>query len=1238
MDTRILKPKELSCDPNAPDSSKIFKFWLRTVEDFIASLQESSPGDSINKVRIIISCLSPEIYPFVEDILDYEEIVDVLQKTYIKRKNNVYARYLLLSRQQNPNESISAYLQALKTLAKDCTFSSVSAECYRNELIRDSFINGLISPTIRQRLLEMDSLELQKAHELADSLDRAQKQSSMMGKGLFQSPVVAVAPRNVSDNTMNGSQITDSEEIGDKNEALAVSFDRDGTARGGVNKTCFFCGGSQIHKRIFCPARDVECRKCHKIGHFAKVCRGSLQKSNRTLSASNATVFKECDNKIPSIIATAPNCLSMAVTTAVMKGITINVLFDSGASENFVDLKTVNKLQLEVQRTSYADICMASRNFSMKTLGSIVSSITVLDREYTNVRFDIIQNLCADAILGQEFFKKHKEIIFKPGGSEEPLIIEEPYTRHLCVSAAKVEPPFLFEFMSSDVKPIAIRSRWYSKDDKEFIDRQIQELLNDDVIEPSRSPWRAQVVVVQKDNRKKRMVIDYSQTVNKFTKLDAYPLPKIESIINKIAQEKYYSSLDLRSAYYQVPLKEEERYYTAFEASGRLFQYKRLPFGVTNGVSAFQRIIDEFISRNNLNKTYAYLDDLTVTGSTLEEHDENLKALLDAAERDNLTINEEKSRFRMTTIKMLGYEIEFGQIRPDRERLQPLIDLSAPSTAKELKRINGMFAYYARWISNFSCKAEPLLKTTTFPLSTNARKAFDDLKSELVKASLGSIRDGVPFDVECDASDHTIAAILSQNGRPVAYMSRTLNAHEQNYPSVEKEATAIIEAVRKWSHFLKGRYFSIITDQKSISYMFDQTNHGKIKNSKILMWRIELNQYTYEIRHKPGEQNVAPDAFSRVCSSATSIKDLESLHKSLGHPGFARMYHFVKSRNLPYTSEETKSICQSCRTCAEMKPRFFRPEPAHLVKATRPWERLSMDFKGPLRGQHPYLFVVIDEFSRYPFAFACKNMMTSTVIECLSSLFSLFGYPEYIHSDRGTSFMSRELREFLLVRRIAASKSTPYHPQGNSQCERANQTIWRTIKLLLHDKDLPEGRWTDVLYEALQAIRSLVCLSTNQTPHERMFRFERRAINGTSLPSWLISQGPVLLRRFVRTKSDPLCDEVHLIEANHNYARIRYNDGHESSVSTSDLAPLPPPSLPDFSPADLPDVSLTDNLPANSSRIENENVVDGVDTGSDHSLESINDLPPNENDSPNLRRSGRPRKRPDFYGNNVFDT
>ena len=701
---------------------------------------------------------------------------------------------------------------------------------------------------------------------------------------------------------------------------------------------------------------------------------------------------------------------------------------------------------------------------------------------------------------------------------------------------------------------IATKSRKFNEDDKRFIAAEVRKLLLDGIIEPSFSPWRAQVLVARDERHKPRMVVDYSQTINRFTLLDAYPLPNIDE---QIAKASVFSTLDLKSAYYQLPLLAEDRPYTAFEAEGKLYQYTRLPFGVTNGVSFFQRFIDFLIEKYQLRGTYAYLDNITVCGVDSVDHDAKLNALLSAAKNEGLTFNEDKCNFNQREIKLLGYSVSHAKIRPDPERLRPLLEMPLPQTKTELQRALGMFSYYARWIPDFSSKIRPFVQSnvsSSFPLSLEATQNFSSLCHDLAAACVTCIREGVPFVVECDPSEHALAATLNQKGQPVAFHSRTFSKSEELYSTVEKEAVAIMDAVQKWSYLLHGKHFTLITDQRAVSFMFDPHRLGKIKNMKIQTWRTELGNFDNEIKYRPGKLNLAPDALSRLSYLGPIEPDLVKIHEQLGHPGISRLSHFIRSKNLPYSVEEVKKVCTNCRICAEVKPRYYSKPSESLIKSTRPWERVSVDFKGPVAGRNNYIFFVIDEFSRYPFAFACNNISSSTVIKCLSQLFCLFGFPACIHNDRGSAFISKELKQYLNCRGIATTTSTPYHPTGNAQCERINQTVWRTILLLLRTHKQQISSWEAVLPEALHAVRSLLCTATNATPNERFLGFSRRSMIGKSLPSWLIQPGPVLVRRFVRSKSEPLVDEVELLEANPNFARVRSADGRESSVSISDLA------------------------------------------------------------------------------------
>ena len=232
--------------------------------------------------------------------------------------------------------------------------------------------------------------------------------------------------------------------------------------------------------------------------------------------------------------------------------------------------------------------------------------------------------------------------------------------------------------------------------------------------------------------------------------------------------------------------------------------------------------------------------------------------------------------------------------------------------------------------------------------------------------------------------------------------------------------------------------------------------------------------------------------------------------------------------------------------------------------------------------------------------------------------------PSYVHSDRGAAFMSRELRDFLTNKGIASSRTTSYNPQCNGQAERYNGIIWKAVSLGLKTANLPTKCWQQILPDALHSVRSLLSTATNETPHERLFSFSRRSTSGTAIPTWLSSPGPVLLKRHVRhDKNEPLVDEVQLLQANPQYAHVRYSDGRETTVSIRHLAPCGTPTdIPDSNPS--PDTG--DSIPAPSPEtISLDPVPTGEQVQPDPTLDSVGP----GSDAPPLRRSERNRRVPD---------
>ena len=642
-----------------------------------------------------------------------------------------------------------------------------------------------------------------------------------------------------------------------------------------------------------------------------------------------------------------------------------------------------------------------------------------------------------------------------------------------------------------------------------------------------------------------------------------------------------------------------------------------MPFGLTNAVAAFQRLMDEIVEKHKLKGVFVYLDNITVAGKSQVEHDDNVKKFLDASSERNLIFNEGKTVLNTKSVKLLGYKISHRCLQPDPDRVKTLLDLPVPSSIAALKRAIGLFAYYAKWVPNYSDTIRPLLQSKSVPLENEAIQAFHTLKSVLAKATLQNIDEDLPFTVETDASQYCLSATLNQCGRPVAFHSRTLSGSELLQSAIEKEAAAIVDAVRVWNHFLANKHFNLVTDQRSVAYMFNKKHSNSIKNNKLQRWRMELAPLNYTIVFRSGDENQAADALSRPLCGAIDDVSLYDVHHSIGHPGITRTVHFVRSRNLPYSPEDVKRVISKCKVCQEVKPQFFKPENQTLIEATRPFQRMNLDFKGPIPSTtaNKFILTAVDEYSRYPFAFPCSDMTSTTVIFCLSQIFALFGLPDYIHSDRGSNFLSTEVKSFLNNRGIASSKTTPYNPRGNGQTERYNAIIWNTILLMLKSRDLPVSKWETVVPDALHSVRSLLCTATNCTPHERIFTYNRKTTSGTCLPNWLTTPGgTVLVKRHDRTsKYQSPVQKAELIHCNPQYAEVRLSDGRETTVSLRDLA------------------RYSDDL--NQSVTNESNSEDNSDnsvTPSEDSVVEETIIIPEEtsNDAPQIRRSSRPAPPP----------
>ena len=1170
----------------------------------------------------------------------------------MKPQSVVFNRHKLATTTQTPGESVDQFMQTLEKQSKHCEFTAVTAEVYRQESIRGAFITGINANTIRQRLLESDNLTLAETFRQARTLELAQKQSDT-----YNNPsTMHTAAAETNEHPTNQQDVQSQVPVSQPENSVSAVQDK-----------CFYCARAK-HDRSDCPARDDKCSKCNKKGHWEQACLSGRNQSNRSNSnQSNRSNSSQSNRQTsasamafspsPALASTCEshniNNRDITYTKTVVKGKQVDTMVDSGSSFSFISKKTANRLKLYILPKA-DEISMADPTFKASIIGQVVMDITINGKLYTGLVVHVMKSLITELIIGKDFLKKHKKVTFEFGGDEDPIVFgatkkKEEITQH--PSKMNVPAPPLFTNLSLECKPIAEKSRRQNPNKKKFIKEEVERLQAEGKIEPSVSPWRSQVHVTsdEDEHHRQRMVVDYSNTINIFTELDAYPMPNINEHVETVSKYKVFSTFDLKSAFHQIPIREEDKQYTAFEADGKLWQSTVVPYGAKNGVPAFQRTIDKIVEDEGLSQTFPYVDNVTVCGMNQEDHDIQVEKWLQTCKKYNITLNDKKSIMSTTSIKLLGYILENGTLRPDPERFRPLMELPAPTNLAAQRRVLGMFAYYSKWVKNFSDKVRPLNKNTTFPLPTDAEESFNILKNDIKSASLATIDSDEPFVVETDASDYALAATLNQNGRPVAFFSRTLKPGEMGQHAVEKEACAIVESLKHWNHYLAGRHFKLITDQRSVAYMYNNRRPSKIKNDKIARWRVELSCFGFDVSYRPGKENVGPDTLSRttkpscsvVAAFCHSIKELNQLHDDLCHPGITRLHHYIKSKNLPFSISDVKSVCEPCDTCMKEKPRFIKSEGV-LIKATRPFQQLNIDFKGPLpttQSGNRYLLTLVDEYSRFPFAFPCRDMTSRTVIKCFNQLFSLFGMPEYIHNDRAPDFLSEEVKNYLHSKGIATSRTSRYNPRGNGQIERYNGIIWQTVRLALTSKKLPLSAWESVLPDALHSIRSLLCTATNETPHERLFNYNRKSASGSSIPSWL-TPGRIYIRNHARSsKHEPIVEEAELIQANPQYAFVKLKSGFETTVSLRDVAPCPRDSTEEISPIPSPDVDFakSSQMGNTSLQVDTNNIQQDEDTNQEiPSTEAPQDR--SANYVPPHRRSNRVRKEKQLFADSEHST
>ncbi|KAL8609650.1 hypothetical protein ACOMHN_049730 [Nucella lapillus] len=405
---------------------------------------------------------------------------------------------------------------------------------------------------------------------------------------------------------------------------------------------------------------------------------------------------------------------------------------------------------------------------------------------------------------------------------------------------------------------------------RQVVEEEVEKMLELGVIEPSRSPYSAPVVIVRKKSGEHRFCVDYRR-LNNVTKVDAEVIPNVEDLFAQIStpKSKYFTRIDLSKGYWQIALSEDSKEATAFSTPTGLFQWRVLPFGMVNAPAVFTRMMRKLLK--GLKGVENFMDDILIASETWEEHMSQLAEVLLRLRRANLTARPTKCQIGYPDLEFLGFVVGENTKQPEKSKIERMLSSARPKSKTEVRSLLGLIGFYREFVPNFAAITSPLSDLTkkgqppVVQWTEAAEKALKTVKERLGTYPILKLPDmSKQFTLRTDASGVGLGAVLLQeyDGQkfPVKYASRKLSKCEQGYATVETECLAVVWGVQKFQKYLYGNQFTIETDHQPLTFL----QEARLKNSRVLRWAMALQPYRYHIDYIPGRENVGADYLSRV--------------------------------------------------------------------------------------------------------------------------------------------------------------------------------------------------------------------------------------------------------------------------------------------------------------------------------------------------------------------------------------
>ena len=419
----------------------------------------------------------------------------------------------------------------------------------------------------------------------------------------------------------------------------------------------------------------------------------------------------------------------------------------------------------------------------------------------------------------------------------------------------------------SSEEPVKLKPYPLPFSSEQVVREEINNMLLNDVIEPSDSPYSSPIVLVKKKDGSIRFCIDFRK-LNSITIGDACPIPDHDHIMLKMHRALFFTKLDMTKGYWQIEIAESDRHFTAFQAAGELYQFKRMAFGLKNAPMTFNRLMNRLIGQRT--DTSFFFDDVIIFHNDWNSHVEALHEIFTIFRNNSLTVKPSKTEIAFPEIQFLGHTIGKGLIKPISENIGKILSIQVPKTKKQVRGIIGLVNFYAKFVPNIADLLSPLHELT------GKGRPEKVMWGEECQASLSRIQELISsrpalivpdiddlFFVQTDASGSGLGCVLLQRRdgdlRPCRFHSRKLYPRETRYAVIEREALAIVWGLQKLARFLLGTEFVLQTDHAPLTCIAE----GRTQNARLTRWALILQQFNFKIEYIKGVRNNVADYLSR---------------------------------------------------------------------------------------------------------------------------------------------------------------------------------------------------------------------------------------------------------------------------------------------------------------------------------------------------------------------------------------